>query len=199
MQEDSSIAGTHPGEQRRDDAIASEICAFLDFEFFQHDSNGAHIREMGWISHSALQPINVQVRPANLSLDDTKARHTFSYQKWRIHGLSFFPDAGAIAFPETKVHLLVSFLYLQAQTRERFRVAYKGGTVERSLLEKLAIPSLNLEDLTGGCPKRSDGENILKVYECGFHSHCRDGYRHCASAEVVFYRNWLLKREEEGE
>ena len=175
--------------------LKTEICAILDFECFQHSTEAPHLREMGWISLSALQPINVQIEPSHLSLKDMKARRTFGFQKWKVHGLPFFPSgmAKALAFPEKKIPLLISFLYQQACTHDRFRVAYKGGEYERLILEKLGIPSIDLETFCE-CPQRVEGDDFLKQNQCGFHLYNPLGYRHCASAEVAFYRQWLVEQ-----
>lgn len=64
-------------------------------------------------------------------------------------------------------------------------MAYKGGHYEKDLLEKLGIPSFNLEEL--GCPKanqlapRYDG-----CPQCGLHQ-----FGHCPKQEVALFARWF--------
>ena len=86
--------------------------------------------------------------------------------KRKIHGLSYQPrkeeDAKEWYTLEDTVH--------SCKKEGRDIVAYKGGHVERDLLNKLHIPCLNLE--TFGCPKY----DVLKhefpgwLPSCRFHS-----------------------------
>ena len=70
-------------------------------------------------------------------------------------------------------------------------VGYKGGHVEKDLLNKLNIPSLNLETL--GCPKydvlRSDDLKYVNLLpSCGFHKD--DTRHHCPVTECHAFYLW---------
>jgi hypothetical protein len=79
--------------------------------------------------------------------------------------------------------------------RELFKttdlVAYKGGTIERDLLNMLGISCINLEIM--GCPKY---ECLLSAYnvkheDCGYH--ITRGKYHCSRHEVKLdFRNFLI-------
>ena len=66
-------------------------------------------------------------------------------------------------------------LYRKYRTKTMGVIGYKGGHVEKDLLQRLGIPSVNLEEF--GCPKF---EHLMvpdfnPVEGCGFHvrqSHC---------------------------
>ena len=70
-------------------------------------------------------------------------------------------------------------------------VAYKGGNVEKNLLDDLKIPSLNLEEL--GCPKVEVlAEEAPYVYEhCGHHKNLTI---HCPKKEVLLFEWWFLRQ-----
>ena len=66
---------------------------------------------------------------------------------------------------------LVKKLYQKYKTNTRTVVGYKGGHVEKELLQTLNIPSLNLETL--GCAKydvlRTQFLSESLLPSCGFH------------------------------
>ena len=71
-------------------------------------------------------------------------------------------------------------------------LAYKGGHYERDLLNRLNIPSVNLEIY--GCPKAERLFDELGWIEtCGNHIPGRYQYKHCPKVEVEAYNCWLQK------
>ena len=79
---------------------------------------------------------------------------------------------------------MIQDLYQDYSTPVRTVVEYKGGHVEKDLLNKLNIPSLNLETL--GCPRydvlRSQDLKYYKLLpSCGFHKD--DTRHHCPLTE----------------
>ena len=64
-------------------------------------------------------------------------------------------------------------------------VAYKGGHVEKDLLDKLDIPNINLE--TSGCPKYKQLKQTIvePLSSCGFH--LNDSIYHCPMTECQTY------------
>jgi hypothetical protein len=178
------------------------LCGILDLEYFAHGSY-KRPRELGFISCVIpdARAINIQFDPGHLALpspldDEDKlfqyynqaaARHTFWYQKTKVHGLSFRPHRGITSIPHDCLPQIVSFLYESHKTSSKYRLGFKGGSFERDILHCLNIPYLNLEDITG-CPRVS----LTVKDSCGHHIHCPTGYLHCASAEVTFYHTWLF-------
>jgi hypothetical protein len=70
-------------------------------------------------------------------------------------------------------------------------VAYKGGQVEKDLLDSLKIPSLNLEEL--GCPKMEVlAEEAPFLFDhCGHH---KNVLSHCPQKEVLLFEWWFLRQ-----
>ena len=68
-------------------------------------------------------------------------------------------------------------------------VAYKGGHVEKDLLNKLNMPCLDLE--TWGCPKYEQlKETIVEpLSSCGFH--LNDNILHCPMTECHEFWLWF--------
>ena len=70
-------------------------------------------------------------------------------------------------------------------------LAYKGGHFEKDLLERLGVPSLNLE--RWGCPKASElMTSMIWLETCGSHL-VKDAFMHCPKVEVEAYGQWLEK------
>ena len=74
---------------------------------------------------------------------------------------------------------------------KRTFVGYNGGHVEKDLLMKLNIPSLNLETL--GCPKcdvlREKIPSHTLLPSCGFNQD--DTIHHCPVTECHAFWNWM--------
>ncbi len=71
-------------------------------------------------------------------------------------------------------------------------IAYKGGCIERDLLNKLNIPSINLQSY--GCPKAEKlMDNLIWLDTCGNHLTSM-AYQYCPKLEVEAYGLWLRKQ-----
>ena len=123
------------------------------------------------------------------ALDD-KDRGTFHFVCNKINGLSYQPTQAEHAYHPMLLKSLVKKLYQKYKTNTRTVVGYKGGHMEKDLLQKLNIPSLNLETL--GCPKynvlktRFPSESLLP--SCGFHKD--DKLHHCPMTECHAFWKW---------
>ena len=71
--------------------------------------------------------------------------------KHNIHRLTYQPRYQERAYEQDQADIVLLRLYSQFKTEKSSVVAYKGGHVEKDLLNKLNIPFLDLE--TWGCPK----------------------------------------------
>ena len=182
--EDSDVIET---EEDVSDMI-HHICGVLDLEMFCHGSL-QRVREIGFISLSSSEPVNLQVNPGHLPLNDPKVRRTLYYLRNNVHGLSFHPRRGHFTINQNVVPIMIRALYQNSKTKSRTVIAYKGGVYEKQLLSSLDIPHFNLEDL-GNCPSYRYAEDFYP--NCGWHVHSPTGYLHCASSEVKFYQEWLL-------
>jgi hypothetical protein len=77
------------------------------------------------------------------------------------------------------------------------KIGYKGGHLEKDLLDELNIFSLNLECIIF---KKYDElindsllESVAKIWDCGKHYANSDNKWHCPRAEVNVFRSLLLK------
>ena len=79
--------------------------------------------------------------------------------------------------------------YDEVKRSESSVIAYKGGHIERDLLAKLHVPSLNLECF--GCPKARDLINqMIWVETCGNYTTC-DAHLRSPKIEVEAFGQWL--------
>ena len=172
------------------DALQDELCFILDLEGFFINKT-FHVRELGyytWNQEHGRHAFFIPLRYKTLN-DKDKSTVRFVYHK--IHGLSYQP-AQAEHFQDPLIlgQLVKDIydMYVKCSEGKRTVVGYKGGHVEKDLLEKLNIPSLNLETL--GCPKydvlKTQFESLLP--SCGFHKD--DKIHHCPVTECHAFWKW---------
>ena len=157
------------------------VSMVLDFEGFTVGKR-FYVREVGsfnWRGDATHTKFKMPMRLNQLSKKD---RASASYVTRKIHGLGFDTTSGENAQPQGSVADHVKALYNDSRAPELDVVAFKGGHVERDLLQRLNIPFLDLEEY--GCPKmyrlmRFGGENM----GCGEHR----GLLHCSMMEC-----WLF-------
>ena len=169
-----------------------DVCMVVDFEgqplvgwqrtTFQH-------RELGWCSilgdvgRVAFKPRVPRTRLQRRDLEG------FQFVYRRIHGLSYWPHEDEEEAYNPQAVLLR--LWREFRTDHRDRVAFKGGTYEKSELMDLNIPYLDLETL--GCPKFDELKLMMPEEEelnagCGFH---KDPVKHdCAMTECQAFMRW---------
>ncbi|KAL9987908.1 hypothetical protein ACROYT_G002289 [Oculina patagonica] len=126
------------------------VCMILDLEGYFVEKT-FRVRELGyytWQEKFGRHAFYMRMSWCNLSSRDRK---TVSYVKYNVHGLTYQPRKEEKAYEYYRVEEVMWDLYEETKTPERTVVAYKGGHVERDLLNKLNIPSVNLE--LYGCPK----------------------------------------------
>ena len=169
--------------------MEDRIVGIIDIECFSH-KKFLSFREVGICDRSLKKIINHQILPESLPLYDLCAKKTFNYAKYRCHGLSFFPTNNYVQ--EKEVDEIVKKFYREEATDENSALAYKGGIIERDFLRRLDIPSVNLETLPG-CPPRCKLDRTMSAvdYYCYNHIYTKDGFKHCATVECVFYMKWL--------
>jgi len=77
-------------------------------------------------------------------------------------------------------------------------IAYKGGHLEKDLLDKMGLPSVNLEDF--GCPKADSlrSSHYPPGKACGFHKeHVCTTFIHCPKQETYLFFQWLKNKLKE--
>lgn len=163
------------------------ICAYLNIQGFAHKKL-TRVRELGWVTKNSATPQNFHVHPGTLPFNDNAARVSFMHEKYRVHGLDFYPNDRFV--PHHEVRQIISDLYQGASRYGCDVVAYKGGVLEKKILDELGIPSINLDAVV---PKFSDfpDVNFYKRFDCGKHAYCNLGWHFCSSCRVMYYRDYV--------
>ena len=111
------------------------------------------------------------------------------YVTEQIHGLPYHPTSAENARPQWQLYKDLEELYNTHSSSDRRMVGYKGCVVEKEVLSKLGIPSLDLEKV--GCPKFDSMNRVITVGSCGHHA---DPLRyHCPRIECYHFMQWLRK------
>lgn len=170
------------------------ICLCIDIDGFRMQDGSFITRELGWCDGEVKRVgsfhYDHSYRWEDLSPAECK---TVQFVKHRLTGLPFRPSpAERIKYPvrmqEELEHDILS-LYEQNKNFHCNVVAYKGGTLERNILDKLQIPSFNLEELN--CPKY---DVLAKLYGRTFNCNCHVvGDFHCSEDEVYVFMPWYKK------
>lgn len=173
------------------------VCLVIDLEGFPvGPSRGKEkrflVREMGWCawpgyasdvgSHSYFILENTH----SLTLND---RRTIRYVTTHIHGMTYTPAPEEHSRAPWQLYDDIRNLYNTHRTSDRQLVAYKGGHIERDILQKMGIPSLDLE--SWGCPKFDQLPRLITVSGCGHHA---DPLRHhCPRTECYHFMQWMRR------
>ena len=118
------------------------------------------VREMGYYSWDEHFDRHAFFQPAALKNLSHKDKKTVNFAKHKIHGLTYQPRYQERAYEHDEVDIVL-LRYNQYKTEERTVVAFKGGHVEKDLLNKLNIPCLDLKNL--GLPQI----RTVKTNDCG--------------------------------
>ena len=161
-----------------------EITLIIDLEGFRL-SSGFIFRELGWCTmqgENDSQHFYSRVRYRDLNVKD---RRTVNYVYKHIHGLRFEAAFREAALPQRDVEAVIRALYRGGV------VAYKGGHLEKDLLDNMGLPSFNLEEC--GCPKAEflwlAGYTAEK--SCGHHKAANTQFIHCPKQETFLFFQWL--------
>ena len=169
-------------------SVKDRLCLVIDLEGFFVQKK-FRVREIGYYSwnehfgrHAFFQPATLR----DLSHEDKK---TVNFAKHKIHGLTYQPRYQERAYEHDQADIVLLRLNNQYKTEERTVVAYKGGHVEKDLLNKLNIPCLDLE--TWGCPKYEQLKQTIvePLPSCGFH--LNDIIHHCPMTECHAFWLWF--------
>ena len=118
---------------------------------------------------------------------------TASFLTRHIHGMEF-KDLPEHLPPEFLPSIILRIYETCFRKFGRVLIAYKGGEIERKLLNALYIPNINLE--VWDCPKYND---LVSVYSppdmlnCGLHTHFSHTVilPHCPKQETFVFKMWL--------
>ena len=102
-----------------------------------------------------------------------------------VHGLRFEATYKEAALPQRELEGVIRALYKDGI------IAYKGGHLEKGLLDKMALPSVDLTDF--GCPKADSlwSSHYPPRKPCGHHKIDTCKFIHCPKEETFLFYNWL--------
>ena len=162
-------------------SVMDKVCAVIDLEGFHLKSRGGfHVRELGFCDWKRYLKGTRAYETYGVLTDLPKEdRKTAVFVMTRIHGLPYSPAPQENARPSWEIDDDVRAIYQQCKTRQRDHIGYKGGHVEKDLLQRLGIPSHNLED--DGCPPFRQMTRLPRVRGCGHHQEPR--IHHCPMVE----------------
>lgn len=169
------------------------VCLVVDCDGFFINKK-FHVREFGY--KSLTRPMTysflVDISPSitNMTSSDYRAA---TYCTFNVHGLSLKPKENEICLQEQELKKRISQIYNKHKTKKKFCVAYKGGHIEKDILEELKIPYINLEDY--GCPKFNELIQIIhlpSLKDCGHHLNITNA--HCPRKETAVFARWLIEK-----
>ena len=173
-------------------SVMDKICVVIDLEGFQVKSRGGfQVRELGYCDWRRVHAGSYRYQLTGYVKDLPKEEQaTVSFVTKHVHGLPYRAFIRENARPVEEVKEDVRRLYERHRTSERYVVGYKGGHVERDLLDELQIPSYDLEK--DECPKFGRMERLQGVEGCGHHKD--PSKHHCAVVECVHFVNWMRQQ-----
>ena len=157
-----------------------QITLIIDLEGFRI-SSGFIFRELGWCTikgENDSQHFYSPLRYKDLSCKD---RRTVNCVYRHVHGLRFEAAYKEAALPQRDVEGVIRALYKDGL------IAYKGGHLEKDLLDKMGLPSVNLEDF--GCPKADSlwSSHYPPGKSCGHHKQDTFKFIHCPKQETYLF------------
>lgn len=172
----------------------NKICGVIDFDGFDVLNRNFLVREFGFISidwligesrRYDLSQFYDRLLPSDLD----KVRDVEN----NILGMPFNPIDGELVHNVEDLDNHIKDFYELCKTEDRQIIGYKGGTYEKSRLDRLNIPSTNLEKFS--CPKfdvlRSFDLERYNGITCGYHR--SPGLHHCPRAEVTAFKEWICR------
>ena len=162
-----------------------QVGLILDIDGFRLSSGQFLVRELGWCTikgENDSQHFYSPLRYKDLSYKD---RRTVNYIYRHVRGLRFEANYREAALPQRDVVGVIRALYKGGI------IAYKGGQIEKELLDKLGLPSVNLEDF--GCPKADKlwSSHYPPGKSCGHHKIDTMKFIHCPKQETFLFFQWL--------
>lgn len=156
----------------------SEVQLILDLDGYRIHP-GFIVRELGWCDLKGNNDSQHFYAPIKYSQLSWKDKRTVNHVYRHVHGLRFEAGYKEATLPQRDVEAVVRALY------HRGVVAYKGGHLEKDLLQSMGIPCLDLEVF--GCPKADQlySSDFKPGYSCGFH---------CPKQEVFLFYQWLINK-----
>jgi len=166
----------------------SQVTLILDINGFRLSSGEFLVRELGWCTIKGENDSQHFYSPLRYRDLGYKDRRTVNYVYRHIHGLRFEASFQEAALPQRDVGAVIQALYHGGL------IAYKGGQIEKEFLEKLNLPSLDLEEY--GCPKADSlwSSHYPSGKSCGQHQVDTKKFIHCPKQETFLFFNWLKNK-----
>ena len=117
-----------------------------------------------------------------------KDRRTVKYVYRHVHGLRFEAPYKEVALLQRDVEGVIRALYKNGL------IAYKGGQIEKEILENMGLPCVDLEAF--GCPKADAlwSSHFNPGTSCGHHKVETLKFIHCPKQETFLFFNWLKNK-----
>ena len=166
----------------------SAICCCVDLDGFRVQGQ-FQVRELGWCDWERNRVGCYHYKPsipfASLNAVD---KRTVSYVQTYVTGLPYYPSRRERDVREQS-HVKDDLVEIWRKCKTPFarKVAYKGGHLERDLLDDLSIPSVNLELV--GCPKYEQCTAL--PFDCGCHDPTKHFVTHCSMSEAFAFMHWF--------
>ena len=169
------------------------IVGILDMDGF-HIQKKFHCKELGILpigaTYASSYLFDIGVPWYALS---TKDQRTCRYLTNNIHHLSFTEPSSTSTINLAYLPTIIETFYHKHRKHSLSTLAYKGGQMEKEILQKLNIPSINLENF--GCPKAEKlFVNLGWLETCGHHLRHDENYKHCAKVETEAFGMWLEQK-----
>jgi hypothetical protein len=150
-------------------------------------------RELGIITHRDTYGTSFHFNtPLSYEKLNEKDKIQAKFLQQHIHGLSLSDENAMV---QDMLDIIAKRFYTAYKMKNESVLGYKGGFIEKDLLFKLNIPSINLELF--GCPKAVNiFPEMAWLESCGEHKFLKnktDAYKHCPRVEVEVYLHWLTK------
>ena len=160
-------------------SLSSQVSLIIDIDGFRI-STGLIVRELGWCTLEGANDSQHFYSPIKYSQLSYKDRRTVNHVYRHVHGLRFEAAYKEAALPQRAVEGVIRVLYHGGLT------AYKGGHLEKDVLDKIGLPSVDLEEF--GCPKADSlwSSHYPPGKSCGFHKEHTCKFIHCPKQETFF-------------
>lgn len=165
----------------------SQVTLILDIDGFRV-SSGFIVRELGWCNLKGENDSQHFYSPLKYSQLNYKDRRTVNHVYRHVHGLRFEASYKEAALPQRDVEGVIRALYKNGL------IAYNGGHIEKDFLDKMDLPSLDLEEF--GCPKADSlwSSHYPPGKSCGFHKVETFKFIHCPKQETFLFYQWLKNK-----
>ena len=173
------------------------IGLILDLDGYRVSQQPFLVREMGWCTLQGQADSVHFTHPLRYTQLSTKDKRTVNHVYYHVHGLRFQATGQEKALPQDHVETLIQTLYETYCNQDQSVVAYKGGTLERDVLNKLQLPHVDLERFY--CPKADQlvSSGFDPGSSCGHHRTAQNKKLiHCPKQETYLFYQWLTEHAE---